>query len=558
MSKISLKIPPKISLKIPKFKSLPLIGLTPLAILVLLIATPILLVLGSFATDASAVWQHLFDTVLIEYITNSLLLIFGVAIGVMILGVTTGWLVAMCDFWGKSWLEWLLLLPLAAPAYILAYIYTDSLEYYGIFQRSLRSLFGWQSANDYWFPSIRNLGGAIAMLVLVLYPYVYLLARVAFLKQGAGILEASRVLGCSAWGSFWRVALPLARPAIAGGMSLAIMEALNDYGTVEFFGVNTFTVGIYRTWFNLGDRNASMQLASLLTLMALVFILIEFWSRQNQRFSQTLGRSTIRYRLQGVRAFLAIAFCMLPVLLGFLLPTGLLLQLYFSSSTTYTNHNFWDLSQNSLILAGIAAFVGVAIALVLAYIQRTFPQPLIMAGVRLASMGYGIPGAVIAVGILIPLGYLDNLINWIGQSVWGISPGLIFSGSILAIVYAYLVRFLSVALNSVESSLGQVKPHLDEAARSLGEGNIGTLWRVHLPIVRGGILAGVIFLFVDALKELPATIVLRPANFETLAVRVYQYASDERLAEAALPALAILAVGIVPVIILSWKITRRF
>ncbi|MDX1977581.1 MAG: iron ABC transporter permease [Pseudanabaenaceae cyanobacterium bins.68] len=533
---------------------LPLLFLIPL---ISLIAAPILVVIASFAVDASGVWQHLWNTVLAEYVVNTLTLVAGVGVGVGLLGVTTGWLVAMCDFGGKGWLEWLLLLPLAAPAYILAYIYTDALEYYGIFQRMLRALFGWQSASDYWFPPIRNLGGAIAMLILVLYPYVYLLTRVAFLRQGAAILEASRVLGCNPWGSFWRVALPLARPAIAGGMALAIMEALNDYGTVQFFGVNTFTVGIYRTWFNLGDRPASMQLAALLVLFALVFILLESWSRQNQRFNQDLGRVGQVYSLKGWRAVAAILVCAIPVILGFILPTGLLIHLYVTTATDYTNHNFIDLSLNSLVLAGTAAMIGAAIALVLAYLQRNFSDPLVNSGVRLAAMGYGIPGAVIAVGILIPLGYLDNLVGQVSEAWLGVSPGLIFSGTILAIVYAYLVRFLSVTLNAVESSLGQVKPSLDEAARILGTGNFGIVTRIHLPIVWSGILAGMIFLFVDALKELPATIVLRPANFETLAVRVYQYASDERLAEAALPALTILAVGILPVFLLSWRITRR-
>lgn len=518
-----------------------------------LMAVPILVVLASLAIDVGEVWQHLLDTVLGEYVANTLVLVAGVGLGVGVVGVATGWLVAMCDFWGKSWLEWMLLLPLAVPAYILAYVYSDALAYYGICQRTLRAIFGWQSAADYWFPEVRGMVGAVVMLVLSLYPYVYLLARVTFLRQGAAILEVSRVLGCGSWQSFGRVALPLARPAIAGGMALAVMEALNDYGTVEFLGVNTFTVGIYRTWFALGDRPASMQLAALLMLFSLGFILLESWSRQSQGFNQELGRYLQPYRLRGGWAIGAVVVCLLPILLGFVVPAALLLYLYVSSEVDYSSHNFGALCQNSLVLAGVAAMIGAAIALILAYLQRKFPQRSVSAGVRVAAMGYGIPGSVIAVGILIPLGYVDN---WLSE-VLGVSSGLIFSGTILAIVYAYLVRYLSVSLNAVESSLAQVKLNLDEAAQTLGKSNWGVLTHIHLPMVWSGVLAGIIFLFVDVLKELPATIVLRPANFETLAVRVYQYASDERLAEAALPALTILAVGILPVLLLSWRITRQ-
>jgi iron(III) transport system permease protein len=518
--------------------------------LVGLVAIPVLVVVSRLFVEPAESWQHLWDTVLGDYVSNTLWLVLGVAVGVMLIGVSTAWLVAMCDFWGRRLLECLLILPLAAPAYLVAYIYTDFLEYYGLLQRGLRAMFGWQSASDYWFPPVRHLWGAIAMMTLVLYPYVYLLARVAFLAQSACILEASRILGCSPWRSFWRIALPLARPVIAGGVALAVMEVLNDYGTVQYFGVPTFTVGVYRTWFGLGDQPAAMQLAALLALVALGIIVAEQWSRGRSRFHETTGRPVARFRLGWGRGSLAFLTCALPVLLGFVLPLCLIIYMCLSQSKPLLDDDFWSLAQNSLTLAGIAAGIGSAIALVLAYLQRHFP--FMQVAVRLSAMGYGIPGAVIAVGIMVPFGWADQQLNqWLGT-------GLILSGSAIALIYAYNIRFLAVALNSVESSLHKVKPHLDEASSSLGQGLWGTLWRIHTPLVRGGVLAGMVFLFVDTLKELPATIIMRPFNFDTLAVRVFQYASDERLYEAAAPALAILLLGLVPVALMSWQISRSY
>ncbi len=521
-----------------------------LLLLVGLVAVPVLVVVSRLFSEPAQSWQHLWDTVLGDYISNTLWLLLGVAVGVTLIGVSTAWLVAMCDFWGRRILECLLILPLAAPAYLVAYIYTDFLEYYGLLQRGLRALFGWQSASDYSFPPVRNLWGAIAMLTLVLYPYVYLLARVAFLAQSTCILEASRVLGCSPWRSFWTVAVPLARPAIAGGVALAVMEVLNDYGTVQYFGVPTFTVGVYRTWFALGDQPAAMQLAALLVVLALGVIVVEQWSRGRVRFHQPPSRPLARFPLGGWAGCLAWLVCALPVLLGFVIPFSLLVYMCLSYGQPLLDGDFWSLAQNSLTLAGISSVLGAAIALVLAYLQRYFPMAQL--AVRFSAMGYGVPGAVIAVGIMVPFGWVDQqLSQWLGT-------GLILSGSAIALVYAYNIRFLAVALNSVESSLSKIKPHLDEASSSLGQGLWGTLWRVHTPLVRGGVLAGMVFLFVDTLKELPATIIMRPFNFDTLAVRVFQYASDERLFEASAPALAILLLGLMPVALISWQISQSY
>lgn len=525
-----------------------------------LVLTPIICVLSTVSTNSIAVWQHLVSTVLPLYVTNSLILMVAVGIGVLLLGVSTAWLVTMCSFWGDRWFEVLLLLPLAAPAYLLAYVYTELLEYYGVIQTSLRQIFGWQSAAAYWFPNIRSLPGAIMLLVLVLYPYVYLVVRVAFLEQSVCTLEASRSLGCNPWASFWRIGLPLARPAVIAGLALALMETLNDFGTVEFFGVQTFTTGIYRTWFGLGDQNAAAQLASVLMLFILVLILLEQYSRKQSRYfavNRSVNSRNSKYQLSGMRAAIAIFICLIPIVLGFLLPTGLLVQMVVSQGSTIFDESFWQVLTNSLVLAIVTAGLGVILAVILGYGKRLNPQNLLVSlPVRLSSMGYAIPGSVIAVGIMVSMGGLDNAIDGWMQKNFNISTGLLISGTIAALVFAYLVRFLAVSFNTVEASLVKIKPHLDDAAHSLGSNSTETLLRIHAPIMTSGLITAMMLIFVDVMKELPATLVIRPFNFDTLAVRVYQYASDERLIEAAAPAIAIIIVGVLPVILLSLQIRR--
>ncbi|MEL6856304.1 MAG: iron ABC transporter permease [Cyanobacteria bacterium J06607_13] len=523
-----------------------------------LVVLPVLVVLGSVFADAGEIWAHLAETVLAEYVTNSLLLMLGVSVGVLTLGVGTAWLVAMCQFPGVRLYEWALLLPLAAPAYLLAYTYTDWLEYYGPVQAGLRSLFGWEQATDYWFPSVRSVGGAIAMFSLTLYPYVYMLARVAFLEQSVCTLEASRSLGCSPWRSFSQVAVPLARPAIVAGLSLALMETLNDFGTVQYFSVVTFTTGIYRTWFGMGERVAAAQLSAMLMLFVLVLILLERWSRNRAQYYQANNslQTPTAYRLSGVRGWLACLACATPITLGLLVPGGLLLQMVWRNLDSALGNRFATLATNSLLLGGVTAAIALLLSLILAYGQRLSGSRAIRLGVRLSAMGYGIPGAVIAVGILIPVTRLDNAIaNW-AQAMFDRSPGLLLSGTITALVFAYLVRFLAVALGSVESGLDKIRPNLDDAARSLGYTPTNTLVKVHTPLMTGSLLTAVMLVFVDVMKELPATLVMRPFNFDTLAVRVYQYASDERLVEAAAPALMILLVGMLPVVVLSWQVRQ--
>ncbi|ERT06349.1 binding--dependent transport system inner membrane component family protein [Lyngbya aestuarii BL J] len=527
-------------------------------VIALLIASPVLFVLSSIFTNSSQIWGHLAATVLPGYLKNSFILMLGVGFGVFIVGVGTAWLVTMCRFPGSRWFEFLLLLPLAAPAYILAYVYTEWLEFYGPVQSSLRAIFGWTAVGDYWFPSIRSMVGAIALLILTLYPYVYLLVRVSFLEQATCMLEASRCLGCNPWRSFLTIALPLARPAIMAGLALALMETLNDFGTVQYFGVNTFTTGIYRTWFGMGERVAAAQLAAVLMLFILGLILLELWSRRQAKYYQSNSRfkQLNPFKLQGIRAGLAFLTCFIPVFLGLLLPGILLFKMTLENLETVFDRRFFEFAGNSLLVATLTGCLAIVIALIMAYGVRLQPSLGMRFSVQIAAMGYAIPGSVIAVGILIPLGRFDNAIDSFMRATFGISTGLLFSGTITALIFAYLVRFLAVSFGAVNSSLSKIKPSLDDAARSLGHNPSSTLIKVHAPIMGSGLLTAGMLTFVDVMKELPATLVVRPFNFDTLAVRVYNLAADERLAEAAGPALALVAVGMIPVLFMSLKIAQ--
>ncbi len=520
------------------------------------ISLPILFVGSQWLQPTGDVWQHLWETVLGRYLTNTAILAVGVSVGTGMIGVATAWLVVTCQFPGRRLWEWMLLLPMAIPAYLLAYTYTEFLEFYGPVQSGLRGWFGWEYG-DYWFPAVRSPLGAILMLSLVLYPYVYLLCRVAFLEQSVCTLEASRVLGRSPWRSFWEVALPLARPAIATGLALVLMETLSDFGTVQFFGVDTFTTGIYRTWFGMGDRVAAAQLAAVLLGFSLLLLTLERYSRGRSRYyAAHCYRPFATYRLRGWRSGAAIGVCCLPLVLGFLLPAGLLLDLTIQNPETLWDDRFRLFASHSAILSSITALLGVILATLMAYGVRLQPSWLIRLGTRLASMGYAIPGSVVAIGVLVPLGITDNAIDaWMRQYL-GISTGLLLSGTVAALVFAYLVRFLAISFGTVESSLGKIEPHLDDASHSLGATASRTLWRIHVPMMRSGLLTAAMLVFVDVMKELPATLIVRPFNFDTLAVRVYNLASDERLAEAAGPALAIVVVGLLPTLLLSWQITR--
>lgn len=526
-------------------------------VLAVALSMPVAVVLAHVFVPSGDIWQHLSSTVLPDYIRNSLLLMFGVAIGTLLIGVTAAWLTTMCQFPGRSVFEWALLLPMAMPAYIIAYTYTGMLDFAGPLQTSLREWFGWQYG-DYWFPQIRSLNGAVAMLTLVLYPYVYLLSRAAFLNQSICVLDVSRTLGNGPWKTFWKVALPLARPAIIAGLSLALMETLADYGTVQFFGVSTFTTGIFRTWFGMGSAAAAAQLAAGLMVFVFALILIERYSRRKARYHHTSRRhqDLRRFQLTGGRAFLALLFCLFILGLGFLLPAFQLLSWTINVADTVIDAEFLRLLLNSLSLAAFAAVLALLLALVMAYAQRLYPGKLVSGAVRVAGMGYAVPGAVIAVGVMIPFAWIDNTIDDLARSQFNYSTGLLLSGTLVAVTFAYLTRFLAVSLQTVDSGLTRITHSMDEAGRSFGFRPLQILRQIHIPMLSASLMTALLLVFVDVLKELPATLILRPFNFNTLAVKAYELASDERLAEAAPAALAIVIVGIIPVILLSKTITR--
>ncbi len=522
-----------------------------LIVVATVLALPVLVIVASLAGDYSPVWKHLFSTVLGDYIGNSLWLMIGVGTGTFLLGVSAAWLTTLCEFPGRKWFSWALLLPMAMPAYIIAYTYTGLLDFSGPVQSALRSRFDWVYG-DYYFPEIRSLGGAVAMLSLVLYPYVYLLTRVAFMEQSTAVLEASRSLGRGPWSTLLRVALPVARPAIAAGVSLALMETLADFGTVDYFGVSTFTTGIFRTWYGLGELQTAAQLAAFLLLFVFTLFILERLSRSHMRFHHNQLRSPpSRLLLRGYGAAGALTAVSAIVFFGFVLPAG---QLLLWASTRWRNSldaAFLQLTANSFLLAGTAAICCLLIALLLGYGKRLHPGPVETSAVRIAAAGYAVPGTVIAVGVMIPFAWFDNQLDAWLQAQFQLSTGLLLSGTVAALVFAYIVRFLSVALQSIESGLAKIRPSIDDAARSLGEPPLRVLGRVHMPILRSSLVTALLLVFVDVLKELPATLILRPFNFNTLAVRTYELASDERLADAAAPALAIVLIGLIPVILLT-------
>jgi len=463
----------------------------------------------------------------------------------------------MTDFPGRRVLEIALVLPLAFPAYVMAYAYTHVLDHPGIVQTALRDLMGW-GPRDYWFPEIRSLGGAAAMLTLVLFPYVYLLARAAFLSQSATTFFAARALGKSPWTAFWRASLPMARPAIAAGVLLATMETIADYGTVAFFGVQTFATGIYTSWFTMADRGAAAQLALGLLAFALLLAALERTNRGKAAYHA--GRRVepmARLRLRGGARWGAFAACFLPVLLGALLPAIALAVMGLESEQDLTSRRYRAFLANSLTLASIAALVTVAAALLLGTLHRVRRGRATAWALYIGRLGYAVPGGVIAVGLMVPFAGFDNALDGFMRETFDISTGLLVTGSIWLLVGAYMVRFLAAAIGAYEGGIAAVSPNIDAAARVLGQGTLGTVRRVHLPLLRPSLLTAALIVFVDVMKELPATLIMRPFNYDTLAVQAHRLASDERLGGAAVPSLVIVAVGLVPVILLMRTLRRR-
>jgi len=530
-----------------------------IAIIAVIVALPLISVIILAFTSRENIWPHLVETVLPNYIEASILLLIGVCTGTLLIGVITAWLVSMCQFPGRKIFEWALLIPLAMPAYIIAYVYTDLLEYAGPVQGMIRSLTGWQTARDYWFPEIRSLGGAIFMMSLVLFPYVYLLARSAFLEQSVRVLEASRSLGATPWEAFFKIALPLARPSIAVGLALVAMESLNDFGTVDYFAVQTLTAGLYNVWLIMQNRGGAAQIACVLLIFILLLVALERIQRSKKSYGQTGGaasRPQSDFVLGRWQALAAMGVCATPIVLGFVLPASALLYhalMRFSESWTA---EFLTYAKNSLMLSGLAALIAVILGTVLAYAIRLQKGMALKLAVRFASLGYAIPGAVLALGVIVPLGAFDNGLDAFMREHFGVSTGLLLSGSLVAITYAYVVRFLALSYGTVEAGLHRIRPTMDMAARTLGARSGTVLKRIHIPLLRGSLVTATMLVFVDGMKELPATLMLRPFDFDTLATYVYQLASDELLEESALAALSIVAVGLLPVILLSRSMGR--
>ncbi|MDB5412046.1 MAG: iron transporter permease [Rubritepida sp.] len=521
-------------------------------LVVALIALPIAAVLAAAITPAGAAWLHIWRTSLPELLGTTAALAVLVALMAGSTGAVTAWLVTTCRFPGRDALQLALLLPLAMPAYVAGYAWTWLMDVAGPVQGALRGATGWRYG-DYWFPEIRSLPGAAVVLAMVLYPYVYLLCRAAFLAQSTCLVEVSRTLGHTLSRVFWHVALPLARPALVAGISLVLMEVLADFGTVQHFGLRTFTTGIYEAWFGMADRGAASQLAAALILCVAILIGLEQASRGGRRFHPMTTRSP-PFRpvaLTGWRSALAVLACGAPLLLGFAIPAGVLLALTIRAGDPLSPDRFLPFLTNSLTLAAITATLAVFLAAWLAWAARLYPSVSRRFANRVAGLGYAIPGSVIAVGTLVPFGLFDNALDAWMRAHLGIGTGLLLSGTIAALVFAYLVRFLGVALSSVDSGLARLKPSLHAAARSLGCGSAEAVLRVELPLSRGALLTAGILVFVDTMKELPATLIVRPFDFDTLAVRVYNLAADERLSEAGTSALLIVIAGLLPVFALA-------
>lgn len=521
-----------------------------------LIFFPLLSIIFLASNGSLEVWAHLSATVLNDYIQQSIILMLSVGTVTLFIGVGSAWLVTQYQFPLVKLLHWTLLLPLAMPAYITAYTYTGLFDFYGPVQGLLRNTFNW-SYGDYWFPGIRSMGGAIFVMSFVLYPYIYLLARAAFIEQSHYLKQTAQLMGYSERQAFFKVTLPIARPPIIAGLSLVLMETLADYGTVHYFGVTTFTTGIFRTWFGLGEAGSAAQLSLVLLLFVLLLLVLEKHSRKQAKFytSSNKNKPDIK-RLTGYKAAIATLLCCLPIVLGFLLPTIQLSVWAIKTAPVMIDTSFWQLLFNTVLLASITAIAAASLALIITYSKRLSPSPTTYLSTHISTLGYAIPGTVIAVGTLVPLAWIDNHIDAWFRLHMNISTGLILSGTLFALVIAYLVRFLAVSVQTVDAGLYKIKPSMDQAAQSLGYKPNKILKLIHFPILRTSLLTALLIVFVDVMKELPATLIMRPFNFNTLAVRAYELASDERLADASTAALAIVLAGLIPIVLLTRAINN--
>ncbi|KPB28803.1 MULTISPECIES: ABC transporter permease [Pseudomonas] len=518
-----------------------------------LVVLPLSVLLLSWETVDQQIWSHLLETQMARLLSNTLILVLGVGVGVTLLGVSLAWLTSLCEFPGRRWLDWALMLPFAIPAYVLAFVFVGLLDFSGPVQTLLREWFG----SGLRLPRVRSTGGVIIVLVLVFYPYVYLLARTAFLAQGKGLMEAARVLGNTPLQAFWRVALPMARPAIGAGVALALMETLADFGAVSVFNFDTFTTAIYKTWYGFFSLSSAAQLASLLLLAVLVLLYGERRARGASRPANERPRGAALYRLRGLKALAASFWCGLVFLCAFVVPMLQLIVWVWQRGRFDLDERYTGLILHTLYLGGMAALITVSVALILAFARRMAPTPAIRSGVSLANLGYALPGSVLAVSIMLAFSYLDRelvipLSGWLG----GAGKPLLL-GSLSALLLAYLVRFIAVAFGPLEHSLSRIRPSLPEAARSLGVSGPKLFLNVYLPLLVPGALSAALLVFVDVLKEMPATLLMRPFGWDTLAVRIFEMTSEGEWARAALPALSLVLVGLLPVIGLIRRSARQ-
>lgn len=519
----------------------------------LLVLLPLSVLMFSWHEVDQQIWAHLWQTQLPRLLGNTLVLVLGVGLGVTLLGVSLAWLTSLCEFPGRRWLDWALMLPFAIPAYVLAFVFVGLLDFAGPLQTLLREWFG----SDVRFPRVRSTGGVIIVLVLVFYPYVYLLARNAFLAQGKGLMEAARVLGLSPWRAFWRVALPMARPAIGAGLALAIMETLADFGAVSVFNFDTFTTAIYKTWYSFYSLTSATQLASLLLLAVMLVLYGERRARGAVRPVNERPRGKALYHLKGGKALAASAWCGLVFACGFVIPVLQLIVWFWQRGRFDLDERYSALILHTLYLGAMAALITVSVALLLAFSRRLTPTRLMRGTVGVANLGYALPGSMLAVAIMLAFSYLDRelvipLSSWLGGAG---KPILL--GSLSALLLAYMIRFMAVAYGPLENSLARIRPSLPEASRSLGVGGIGLFFKVYLPLLVPGALSAALLVFVDVLKEMPATLLMRPFGWDTLSVRVFEMTSEGEWARAALPALTLVLVGLLPVILLIRRSARR-
>jgi iron(III) transport system permease protein len=518
-----------------------------------LVLLPLSVLLFSWSDIDTDIWSHLWQTQLPRLMANTLTLVLGVSVGVTVLGVSLAWLTSLCEFPGRRWLDWALMLPFAIPAYVLAFVFIGLLDFAGPVQTLAREWFG----SGVRFPRVRSTGGVITVLVLVFYPYVYLLARSAFIAQGKGLMEAARVLGKSPWKAFWSVALPMARPAIGAGLALALMETLADFGAVAVFNFDTFTTAIYKTWYGFFSLTSATQLASLLLLAVMLVLYGERRARGAARPANDRARSAVLYRLRGFKALAASSWCGLVFLCAFVIPVLQLLVWLWQRGRFDLDERYTGLILHTLYLGGLAALITVTVALLLAFARRQAPLRPIKMAVGLANLGYALPGSVLAVSIMLAFSYLDRelvvpLSGWLGGAE---KPILL--GSLGALLLAYLIRFMAVAFGPLESALARIRPSLPQASRSLGVGGPALFFRVYLPLLLPGTLSAALLVFVDVLKEMPATLLMRPFGWDTLSVRIFEMTSEGEWARAALPALTLVLVGLLPVILLIRRSARR-